>query len=78
MEDFCTKVGHVVFGPKPSWYISKLYLVGEDFDSTDLKDVIWAEASRCQAGTNEFLFEEYRDIPLILYVGHGVKPETES
>lgn len=78
MKDFCTKVGHVVFGSKPGWYIPKLYIVGEDIDPTDLKDVIWAEATRCQPGVNEFLFEEYGNIPLIPYVGHGVKPETES
>lgn len=55
MNDFCAKVGHVVFGSKPGWYIPKIYLVGEDVDPTDLKNVIWAEATRCQTGVNEFL-----------------------
>lgn len=74
MKDFCKKVGHVVFGSKPGWYIPKLLLVGKDIDPTDLKDVIWAEATRCQPGVNEFFFEEYGNIPLIPYVGHGVQP----
>lgn len=77
-KDFCIRVGHVVFGSKPGWYIPKLYLVGEDIDPIDLKDVIWAEATRRQAVTNEFLFEEYGNIPLIPYMGHGFKPETGS
>ncbi|KAL4881913.1 UbiD decarboxylyase family [Aspergillus karnatakaensis] len=74
MEDFCTKLGHVVFGSKPGWYMGKVFLVGEDVDPTSLRDVIWAESTRCEPGTCEFLFDEYGNIPLIPYVGYGVKP----
>lgn len=75
IADFSTKLGHVVFGSKPGWYIPKLYLVGDDIDPTNLRDVIWAEATRCQPGTNEFLFDEYGNMTLIPYVGYGTKPE---
>lgn len=75
IPDFNTKLGHTVFGSKPGWYIPKLYLVGDDIDPTELRDVIWAEATRCQPGVNEFVFDEYGNIPLIPYVAHGVKPE---
>lgn len=75
---FSTKLGHVVFGSKPGWYIPKILLVGEDIDPTNLRDVIWAESTRCQPGKNEFLFEEYGNIPLIPYVGYGIKPEGKG
>ncbi|KAJ0419134.1 UbiD decarboxylyase family [Aspergillus carlsbadensis] len=75
MADFCTKLGHTVFGSKPGWYMGKIFVVGEDVDPTNLRDLIWAESTRCEPGTSEFLFDEYGNIPLIPYVGHGVKPE---
>ncbi|OQE34617.1 hypothetical protein PENCOP_c016G02573 [Penicillium coprophilum] len=74
MDEFSTKLGHVVFGSKPGWYIPKVFLVGDDIDPTDLRDLIWAEATRCEPGTSEFLFDEYGNIPLIPYVAHGKKP----
>lgn len=75
MTEFCTRLGHVVFGLKPGWYMGKVFLVGEDVDPTSLRDVIWTESTRCEPGTSEFLFDEYVNIPLIHHVGHGVKPE---
>ncbi|KAJ5689279.1 hypothetical protein N7462_003671 [Penicillium macrosclerotiorum] len=74
MAAFCIKLGHVVFSSKPGWYMGKVFLVGEDVDPTSLRDLIWAESTRCEPGTNEFLFDEYGNIPLIPYVGHGIKP----
>ncbi|KAL0939630.1 uncharacterized protein CTRU02_206240 [Colletotrichum truncatum] len=73
MKDFCEKVGRTVFASKPGFYIPKIYLVGEDIDPTNLNDVIWAEATRCQPGVNEFFFDDYANIPLIPYVSHGLK-----
>jgi 4-hydroxy-3-polyprenylbenzoate decarboxylase len=52
-----------------------VFLVGDDIDPTNLRDVIWAESTRCQPGTNEFFFDGYGNIPLIPYVGYGIKPE---
>ncbi|KAK1146753.1 hypothetical protein N8T08_002514 [Aspergillus melleus] len=76
MKPFCEELGHVIFGSKPGWYIPKLYVVGDDVDPTNLKEVIWAEATRCQPEANEFFFHEYGNIPLIPYVTHGVQPTT--
>ncbi|KAF5005780.1 hypothetical protein FDECE_7790 [Fusarium decemcellulare] len=78
MEDFSKKVGHVVFGSKPGFYIPTLYLVGDDIDPTNFKDVVWAAATRCQPCANEFFFDEYPNIPLIPYVGYGVKSEKHA
>lgn len=73
MEDFSNRVGHTVFGSKPGFYIPVIYLVGDDIDPTNLNDVIWADATRCQPKVNEFFFDQYQNIALIPYVGHGVK-----
>ncbi|KAJ5723158.1 hypothetical protein N7488_001193 [Penicillium malachiteum] len=73
MPEFCTKLGHAVFGSKPGWYMGKVFLVGEDVDPSDLRDVILAESTRCEPGRSEFLFDEYGTIPLIPYVCHGTK-----
>ncbi|KAG8408185.1 Ferulic acid decarboxylase 1 [Metarhizium acridum] len=75
MSTFGNKVGHAVFTSKPGSYIPKLYLVGEDVDPTSIQDLIWAEATRCQPGVNEFYFDQYPVFPLIPYFTHGVKPE---
>lgn len=73
IKEFCNKVGYVVFESKPGFYIPTLYLVGDDINPTNFKDVVWAAATRCQPRANEFFFDEYSNIPLIPYVGYGVK-----
>lgn len=40
---------------------------------TNLNELIWAEATRCQPQVNEFFFDAYGNIPLIPYVSHGLK-----
>lgn len=76
IADFSKLVGHTVFASKPGFYIPKLFLVGEEVDPTNLGDVVWAEATRCQPRANEFYFDEYPSIPLIPYIGHGLKTES--
>ncbi|RJE23104.1 cytoplasm protein [Aspergillus sclerotialis] len=78
IPDFSRKVGHTIFGSKPGWYIPKIFLVGDDIDPTELRDIIWAESTRCQPLTNEFFFEEYGNIPLMPYVEHGLEPKNAN
>lgn len=73
IADFSIRVGHIVFGSKPGYYIPKIYLVSDDIDPSSLQDIVWAEATRCQPGANEFFFDEYPNIPLIPYVSHGIE-----
>lgn len=73
MKDLCEKVGHAIFGSKPWFYIPKIYLVGEDIDPTNLNEVIWVEATRCQPQVNDFFFDAYGNTPLIPYVSHGLR-----
>lgn len=39
MEEFCTKVGHIVYASKPGFYVPTVYLVGDEIDPTKVKDV---------------------------------------
>jgi 4-hydroxy-3-polyprenylbenzoate decarboxylase len=73
MDDFSNLVGRLVFSSKPGYYIPILYLVGDDIDPTNLRDVIWVNATRCQPKTNEYFFDDYLNIGLIPYVSHGAK-----
>lgn len=75
IRDLSNLVGHTIFASKPGFYIPKIFIVGQDIDPTNLNDVIWAEATRCQLGANEFYFDEYPNIPLIPYVAHGLPPK---
>jgi 4-hydroxy-3-polyprenylbenzoate decarboxylase len=76
MEEFSRKVGHTVFGSKPGWSIPKIFLVGDYIDPTNLADVIWAEATRCEPDRHEFVFNEYSNTPLIPYVTHSLPSES--
>jgi UbiD family decarboxylase len=71
--EFCRRLGHIVFGSKPGWYIPKIFLVGDDIDPTNFSDVVWAEATRCEPGRGEVVFTEYSCIPLFPYASHGDK-----
>ena len=71
--DFCRNLGHLVFTSKPGWYTSRILLVGDDIDPTNLEDVIWAQATRCEPGTQEYVFVAYSSIPLMPYISHGAK-----
>ncbi|KAI9172783.1 3-polyprenyl-4-hydroxybenzoate decarboxylase [Paramyrothecium foliicola] len=76
IKDFTTRVGHVIFGSKPGFYIPKIFITGDDIDPTNLRDVIWAEATRCQPYANEVFFDQYPNIGLLPYVAHGIKAEN--
>ncbi|KAF5962263.1 3-octaprenyl-4-hydroxybenzoate carboxy-lyase [Fusarium bulbicola] len=73
MKKFSERVGHTIFGSKPGFYIPTIYLVGDDIDPTNLKDVIWADATRYQPKAHEFFFDQYPSIGLIPFVSHGYK-----
>lgn len=73
IREFTELVGNVIFASKPGFYIPKILITGDDIDPTNLRDVIWAEATRCQPYANEIFFNQYPNIGLIPYVGNGIK-----
>ncbi|KAH6964635.1 putative 3-octaprenyl-4-hydroxybenzoate carboxy-lyase [Fusarium avenaceum] len=78
MEDFSNMIGHLVFASKLGFYIPTIFLVGDDIDPTNFRDIVWAAATRCQPKANEFFFDEYPSIPLVPYVGYGIKSESHA
>ncbi|KAL3484329.1 UbiD family decarboxylase [Aspergillus germanicus] len=70
-EDFCRKIGDLVFRRKCGMQIHRLLVVGDDIDPFSFKDVIWSYASRCRPGMDEFHFEDVKAYPLVPYMSHG-------
>ncbi len=70
-EEFCRKVGGLVFRHKVGYTIHRLLLVGDDIDVYNFDDVIWAFCTSCRPGTDEYHFEDVPGFPLIPYMSHG-------
>ena len=78
-EQFCRRVGEVVFGSKPGAFVPKIFLVGEDVDPTNLADVIWAESVRCEPGRCDFVFEDrFPTVKILPYVAYGSIPKGKK
>ncbi|KIW15882.1 hypothetical protein PV08_05932 [Exophiala spinifera] len=70
-KDFCSMLGNVLFNQKSSMLINRIILVGEDVNIYDLKDIIWALATRCRPGVDEYVFEDVPGFPLTPYLCYG-------
>ncbi|KAF5020194.1 hypothetical protein F66182_7759 [Fusarium sp. NRRL 66182] len=70
-EEFCRKIGYLVFRHKAGCTIHRIVLVGDDINVYDFKDVIWAFCTRCRPGMDEYLFEDVAGFPLIPYMSYG-------
>ncbi len=68
---FCKRVGEVVFGSHAASAVSRLLLVGDDIDPTDFDDVLWAFATRCRPGQDEYIFEDTPGFILMPFMAHG-------
>lgn len=75
-EEFCRKVGDIVFNDKVGYTIHRLLLMGEDINVYNFKDVIWAFSTRCRPGLDEYGFENVKGFPLIPYMSHGGGEKT--
>jgi UbiD family decarboxylase len=64
----CEKVGQIVFSSKAGFGIPKILLVENDFDVTNLDEVVWAFASRAHPSHGEVYFkdEAYNILPVFL------------
>ena len=56
-KDFAQKVGATIFATKTGFGIPKILLVEDDFDFTDVGQVVWAFASRAHPHHGEVYFE---------------------
>jgi UbiD family decarboxylase len=70
-KELCEKIGNLVFRHKCGMQIHRLLIVGDDIDPFKFEDVMWAFATRCRSGMDEFHFEDVQAYPLVPYMSHG-------
>jgi UbiD family decarboxylase len=67
--ELCNKIANAVFPTKVGGFIPRISVVGEDIDPTNLIDVIWVEATRCEPAKQEFTFpHEFPTYKLLPFV----------
>ncbi|KAK5060999.1 hypothetical protein LTR84_007540 [Exophiala bonariae] len=71
-NEFCNKIGNLVFRHKCGMQIHRLLIVSDDIDPFKFEDVTWAFASRCRPSVDEFHFEDVPAYPLVPYMSHGI------
>ncbi|GAB5590972.1 Ferulic acid decarboxylase 1 [Umbelopsis nana] len=70
-QDFCTKIGNLVFHQKCGMIIQRILVVGDDIDPYNFKDVMWAYCTRCRPNMDESFFEDVLGFPLVPYMHAG-------
>lgn len=51
--------------------INRVFLIGDDIDVYNFKDIIWALSTRARPGLDDFPFEDVRGLPIMPYMSHG-------
>lgn len=70
-EDFCKRLGDIVFNDKSSMLVNRIILVSDDVDVYNVKDVLWALSTRCRPCHDEYPFDNVPGFPLTPYMSHG-------
>lgn len=70
-EQFCKRIGDLVFRNKCGMQIHRLLIIGDDIDPFKFEDVMWSYATRCRPAMDEFHFEDVQAYPLVPYMSHG-------
>ncbi|CDM33126.1 hypothetical protein DTO006G1_5500 [Penicillium roqueforti] len=78
-EKFCRQVGEIVFSSKPGRFVPKIFVVGDNVDPSNLRDVVWAEATKSQPQASDFYFVgNYPTYDLVPYATHGFNPRGQK
>jgi UbiD family decarboxylase len=75
-RELIERVGRAVFERnKFGSNITKVILVGDDIDPTDLRQLVWAYATRCHPVTGQTFFHDESDAaaPLLIFLNTGEK-----
>ncbi|KAK9438222.1 Carboxylyase-related protein [Metarhizium brunneum] len=70
-EEFCNKIGNLAFNDKSSMLMNRIMLFGHDVDVGNFRDIMWALATRCRPGQDEYVFDDIPVLPLTPYMSHG-------
>lgn len=71
--DMCEQIGKRIFSSKPGFGIPKLLVVEDDFDVTDVAQVIWAFASRAHPSRGEVYFPDAPQNALSIFLASSEK-----
>jgi 4-hydroxy-3-polyprenylbenzoate decarboxylase len=78
-EQFCRKVGEILFASKAGSGTPKYIMVNDDVDITNVKEVVWAFATRNHAGPlGEVVFNNEATQPLVAYLGSDEKMSMKT
>lgn len=69
----CERIGRTVFASKAGFGIPKLLVVEDDFDVTDVAQVMWAFASRAHPSQGEVYLADEPQNALPVFLGEGEK-----
>lgn len=69
--EFSKKVGDIVYNNKCSILVTRIFLIGDDIDIYNFKDIIWALSARSRPGLDDFVFEDVRGLPIVPYMSQG-------
>jgi 4-hydroxy-3-polyprenylbenzoate decarboxylase len=72
-HDFGQRIGEVVFASKAGFGIAKILLVEDDFDITDVEQVVWAFASRAHPSHGEIYFNQEAQNALPVFLDSNEK-----
>lgn len=72
-EQFCRRIGEVVFGSKAGAVLPKIIVFNDDVDPTDARELLWAFATRCHPLLGHVTFEHIAAAPLLAYLRKSEK-----
>lgn len=69
----CRRIGETVFGGKAGAVIPKVIVLNDDVDPSDLKELVWAFATRCHPLLGHAVFDDIEAAPLLAYLRRSEK-----
>lgn len=72
-QALCRRIGEVMFSTKAGALIPKVIVLSDDVDPTNLKELVWAFATRCHPLLGHVAFEHIAAAPLLAYLRKSEK-----
>ena len=77
-DELCRRIGTILFEAKFGPQIPKVLILNDDVDPTNLKELVWAFATRCHPGSGEILFNKEITSPLVAFLKSAEKHAQNS
>lgn len=78
-QEFCRQIGEALLGSKAGMGTPKYLVVNDDVDLTDLREVVWAFATRNYPGSRgEIVFNEQSTNPLVAFLSSAEKMSAHT